>query len=68
MQDVSHPDNENQYDTVLSTLRYLASEELSVINVANNIDRLKSDYQANDVVPISATRGTGILHCQLSET
>ena len=60
MQDVSHPDNKNQYDTVLSTLRTLTSEELSVINVANKIDKLNTDYQEDDIVPISATTGTGI--------
>lgn len=64
MQDVSHPDKNNQYDTVVSTLRSLTSEELSVINVANKIDKLDSIPEnsfSGEAVPISATKGTGII-------
>lgn len=60
---MSHPDKNYQYDTVVSTLRSLTSEELCVINVANKIDKIEvSELETDsgkDAVNISAVKGTG---------
>lgn len=61
IQDVSHPDKENQIATVKDTLQQLNIDSTKIIlQVANKIDKILSDKDCDiPGIRVCATDGTG---------